>query len=428
MNRNYEAITYGWRNIENGKMYIGYHKTSDIDDGYIFSSEFEEVKNAWEWGKLRRSILYVGTQSVAITLENFLLKNVNANTNDLFYNRSVGGGEGCVKDFSNLTEEVKKIGLDWIKGIEPKVKKIKSKVDKPLMKRIVRNIKNGKYKVHEKESVTEISNLPRNQVRLKVHENTHLESIIEKMKSDPAKARENVSPVIVIIYLDGSKQIIDGNHTIDAAVSAGWNKIPVIYFNSSEFDDEQSNINYFGYLMNHQEKLKKPNTIDDLKKAIMDFVETHSELDIGSETFKEAFKDAYGEFWSGSEISSNITATKKLIETNKEILKNNFKVYTETELKKVVQDYEISYPNHAVISISSGSCYNAGIGAVLNKAGGMDTWNGIMIVSHRNLDEYRRYDEPAGSKYKLEQAMKRMHPNMKCKVVVLSPYPNSQNA
>ena len=144
MNSNYEAITYGWRNIENGKMYIGYHKTSDIDDGYIFSSEFEEVKNAWEWGKLRRSILYVGSQSVAITLENFLLKHVNANINDLFYNRSVGGGEGCVKDFSNLTEEVKKIGLNWIEGIDPKIKKIKSKVDKPLMKRIARNIKNQK--------------------------------------------------------------------------------------------------------------------------------------------------------------------------------------------------------------------------------------------------------------------------------------------
>jgi len=428
MNSNYEAITYGWRNIENGKMYIGYHKTSDIDDGYIFSSEFEEVKNAWEWGKLRRSILYVGSQSVAITLENFLLKHVNANTNDLFYNRSVGGGEGCVKDFSNLIEEVKKIGLNWIEGIDPKIKKIKSKVDKPLMKRIARNIKNQKYKIHEKESVFEISNLSRNQVRLKVHENSHLESILEKMKSDPASARVNVSPVIVIIYSNGKKEIIDGNHTIDAAVAAGWNKIPVIYFNSSEFDDEQSNINYFGYLMNHQEKLKKPNTIDDLKKAIMDFVVTHPELDINKEEFKEAFKDAYDEFWSPKEISSNINTTKKLIETNKEILKNNFKVYTDSELKKMVQTYEVEYPNHAVISISSGSCYNSGIGAILNKAGGLNTWDGIMIVSHRNLDEYRRYDVPDGSKYKLEQAMKRMHPNMKCKVVVLSPYPNSKNA
>ena len=427
MNLNYEAITYGWRNVENGKMYIGYHKTSDIDDGYIFSSELGEVKNAWEWGKLRRSILYVGSQSVAITLENFLLKHVNAITNDLYYNRSVGGGEGCVKDFSNLAEEVKKVGLDWLDGIEPKTKKIKSKVDKALMKKIARNIKNGKYKSHTKESVNEISKLSRNQVRLKVHENAHLDSIIEKMKSDPAKARENVSPVIVVIYSDGRKEIIDGNHTIDAAVSAGWDEIFVIYLNSSEFDDEQSNINYFGYLMNHQEKLKKSNSIDDLKKAIMDFVETHDTLEIGTDTFKSAFKDAYGEFWSNKQISSTIISTKHLIETNKEILKNNFKVYTETELKKFVQTYEMSYPNHAVISISSGSCYNAGIGAVLNKAGGMNTWDGIMIVSHRNLDEYRRYDAPDGSKFKLDQAIKRIHPNMKFEVIVLSPYPNSKN-
>ena len=90
----YTGITYGWRNTENGKMYIGYHKTSEVDDGYIFSTEDEEANNAWEYGKLRRHILYKGDQSIAITLENFLLKEVDAIKNTQFYNRSVGGGVG----------------------------------------------------------------------------------------------------------------------------------------------------------------------------------------------------------------------------------------------------------------------------------------------------------------------------------------------
>jgi hypothetical protein len=89
MKKRYDAITYGWRNIENDKMYIGYHKTNEIHDGYVFSSENEEANLAWSYGLLKRSILYRGKQSVAITLENFLLKFVSAHKNDQFYNQSV---------------------------------------------------------------------------------------------------------------------------------------------------------------------------------------------------------------------------------------------------------------------------------------------------------------------------------------------------
>jgi len=86
----YSGITYGWRNIDNGKMYIGYHKTTEVDDGYIFSTEDVDANEAWEYGRLEQHILYKGDQSVAITLENFLLKHVDAIKNPKFYNRSVG--------------------------------------------------------------------------------------------------------------------------------------------------------------------------------------------------------------------------------------------------------------------------------------------------------------------------------------------------
>ena len=41
-----KSYVYAERNIENGKMYIGYHKTSDVDDGYVFSSEDEEQRQS----------------------------------------------------------------------------------------------------------------------------------------------------------------------------------------------------------------------------------------------------------------------------------------------------------------------------------------------------------------------------------------------
>lgn len=426
--KRYEAITYGWRNILNGKMYIGYHKTNEIYDGYIFSSENEEANLAWSYGLLKRSILYRGKQSVAITLENFLLKSVSANKNDQFYNQSVGGGEGCVKDFSNLTDEIKKVGLDWIAGTDPVYQTAKSRINKDEMELLCTHVKAGKYQIHPAEKVVEIYSLPRNQVRLNVIEHEHKEAIVERMKDDPASARKNVSPVIVCVHDNGYKEIIDGNHTIDAAHDAGWLEIPVIYINYSEFKFKQENIDYFGYMMNHEEKIKKANSKDDLKQAIMRFTNSHEHLNIGTEKFKEAFVDAYGRFWSKKQIVKSIDSVKDHLETLEAMKNRNFKLYSKKELKQITDKLAEENPGHAVISITSGSCYNAGVGAVANKAGELDTWNAIMVVSHRTLNEYNFWKKKGGSEDKLNAAMKRMNDKLNCKVVVLDSFVDAKQS
>lgn len=426
MKRRTDAYTYGWRNIENGMMYIGYRGKDEIDDGYKFSSENEELHRAWSYGKLKRSILYRGKQSVAITLENFLLKSENAHKNEKFYNKSVGGGVGCVKDFSNLNDKIKKVGLDWIQGTDPVYVTAKSKIDKNEIAIVHENIQNGKYHVHPAEDVKKIFNLPRNQVRLNVIENEHKESIQEQMENDPGKARKVVLPVIVCVHDSGYMEVIDGNHTINAAHDAGWTEIPVIYIHYSEFNYKQENIDYFGYLMNHEDRIKKPNSKDDLKQAIMRFTNSHKELTIGDEDFKDAFIDAYGEFWSKKQIVKSIESVKDHIETLEAMKNRNFKVYSKKELKEISDTYAEKHPGHAVISITSGSCYNAGVGAVANKAGELDTWNAIMIVSHRTLNEYNIFKKSGGSLEKLNAAMARMHPDLKCKVVVLPAFTDAK--
>jgi len=418
----YEAITYGWRHILTGKMYIGYHKTNEIYDGYVFSSEDPEANLAWSYGLLKRSILYRGKQSVAITLENFLLKSVSAHKNDKFYNQSVGGGEGCVKDFSNLTDEIKKVGLDWIAGIDPVYQIAKSKVDIDEMDFICEQIKSNKYKTHLNENVNKIRALPRNQVRLNAIEHEHKDDIAELMKDDPGKARKNVSPVIVCVHENEYKEIIDGNHTIEAAYDAGWTEVPVIYINYSEFKFKQENVDYFGYMMNHDEKRKKYNSKDDLKQAIIRFTNSHDDLNIGTEKFKQAFMGTYGKFWSKKQIAKTIQSVKDHLETLEAMKNHNFKVWSKRELKAVTDKLAEENPGHAVISITSGSCYNAGVGAVANKAGEMDTWDAIMVVSHRTLNEYNSWKKKGGSEDKLNAAMKRMNEKLKCRVIVLESF------
>lgn len=417
----YTGITYGWRNTENGKMYIGYHKTSEVDDGYIFSTEDEEANNAWEYGKLRRHILYKGDQSIAITLENFLLKEVDAIKNKRFYNRSVGGGIGCVTDFSNLTDSVKKVGLDWIEGKDPKYSTAVSKVDKKDIRQLKDDINAGKYHIHPAESVKELYNLPRIQVRENIEEIEHMEEIAGRMKDNPAKARENISPVIIVVFSDGTKSIVDGNNTIGAANKAKWKEVPAIYLNSSEFKDKICNMKWFGYAMNHAEKIKKPNSKNDLRKAIIDFTDTHPNLEIGTEDFKDAFKDAYGEFWTSKQIAATITTVKNNLETWEQIKNNNFKVYSDDELKNIVYNLEISNRGKAIISSSISSCYNSGIGGIMNKMGGMgqDCWDAIMVISYRSMDDYKR-----GAEYldKLNEAKKRLHPNVNLELKILEPF------
>lgn len=417
----YTGITYGWRNIENGKMYIGYHKTTEVDDGYVFSTGDEEANNAWEYGKLRRHILYKGDQSIAITLENFLLKHVDAIKNSQFYNRSVGGGVGCVTDFSNLTSDVKEVGLKWIDGLDPQPKTAVSKVDKADMQQLKDDINSGKYAIHPQESVQEVYKLERIQVRENLEEIDHMEEIAEKMKDNPAKAREQISPVIIVVFPDGSKKIVDGNNTIGAAHKAKWKEVPAIYVNSSEFKDKLCNMKWFGYAMNHAEKIKKPNSKNDLRKAIIDFTDTHPDLEIGTEDFKEAFKDAYGQFWTTKRIAATIATVKSNLETWEQIKNNNFKVYSDDELKQIVSDLERTNLDTAIISSSISSCYNSGIGGIMNKMGskGAWCWEAIMVISYRSMDDYKR-----GSEYldKLNEAKKRLHPDVKLELKILDPF------
>ena len=384
----YEAIVYGWRNIVDGKMYIGFHKTEEEFDGYVTSSEDEELKYAWSNGHMRRSIIYRGNQSVAITLENYLLKSVKANKNLEFYNKSVGGGLGCVKDFSNLTESVKLVGEEWIKGVEPEENLDYVDVaDQEITEAIKLRLEAGHYVVYQAPT-KEIFALPKNQIRFNSIEPEHLEDIKDFMRDDPAKARTNISPIIIVVNEKGEKMILDGNHTITAAYEVDWTNVPVIYINSSEFLNKQANYDDFGLLMNHQEKKKKPNDKGALKRGIINLLQTTG-LGIDSTTFKNTALRNLVKYYSKNSIAHNIKSVAKMLREEQEVLKNNFKRYTKKELETIVANLEAANPNMGIISISSDRCMNDGLGAVLNKMGGMGIDEGIIVISHRNMTEYK---------------------------------------
>lgn len=421
----FEAFVYGYRNQENGKMYIGFRKNSDVNDGYIFSSVDMELKKAWGLGNLHRSILFRGDTETAITMERKLLKYADARRNDNFYNKSNGGGAG-IRDYNTITDEEAKVGIDWINGIDPTEEKpdIFNLVDSDVVDDIWEAVKEGKYDVYE-TSAEEIASYAQNQVRLIMIDQKHVHDIAERMKHDPVEARKNISPIIVCVSKDGTRTIIDGNHTSRAVAEAGWPSAPVIFINSSEFLDKQSNIDHFGIIANHNPKIKKPNSSQDCQRAIINLysnnLKEHDENFqlLTSEKFKTTCEEILYPEWTKSQISANLKSAIERIKTDAAHAELNFQTYSKPDLDSIIRQITDKDPEMAVISVTSGSIYNAGLGAILNKTGEMDVWKGVIVTHHAGIGDYERWSE---SENKLKKAMKRVHPDCKIKYVVLNSF------
>lgn len=422
---NFDAFVYGYRNIQNGKMYIGFRKNSDVNDGYVFSSEDKELKEAWGMGLLHRSILFRGDNATAITMERKLLKHKDARRSDSFYNKSNGGGAG-IRDYNTITDEEAKVGIDWINGIDPVEEEadIYDLVDTDTVDDIWEAVKQGMYQVHEVPTA-QIAGYAQNQVRLIMIDQNHVRDISERMKHDPVEARKNISPIIVCVTPDGTQTIIDGNHTSRAVADAGWASAPVIFINSSEFLDKQSNIDHFGIIANHNPKIKKSNNSQDCQRAIINLYSRNlKDGDVGfviltGEKFKTTCEKILYPEWTKSQISANLKSAIERIKTDAAHAELNFQTYSKPELDAIIRqitDNDIEMP---VISVTSGSIYNAGLGAILNKAGEMDVWKGIIVTHHSGIGDYERWTD---SENKLIKAMKRIHPDCKIKYVVLDSF------
>jgi hypothetical protein len=428
----FQAYVYGWRHIITGKMYIGFRKNSEENDGYIFSSEDEELRKAWSLGLLRRFILFRGTVSEAITMERKLLKHADARRSDKFYNKSNGGGAG-IEDYTKITDEEAMVGIDWINGTDPvETRDVYDFVDGALVNKIWQDVQtssssdeNSKYQIIE-TPVKEILTYKQNQVRLLMIDHKHMYEISEYMQNDSKEARKHVSPIIVSVSADGTRTIIDGNHTSRAAEKAGWVTAPVIFINSMEFKDNQSNIDHFGIVANHNPKQKKGNKPEDCQRNIINLYNNNLKaLDddtftlMKSEKFKETCLSTYELMWTKKMIVQNLDRAIQRVRTDHAIASLNFQLYSKKDLDRITKPIEKAKPNLAIISVTSGSVYNSGVGGILNKMGGLDTWDGVIVVHHSSLEEYESWSL---SEKKFKASIKRVHPDCNIKYVVLNSF------
>lgn len=108
----YEAFVYEWTNIENGKKYIGYHKGTS-DDGYVCSSKSMLEDYNKNSKVFRRKIIAFGQSDEMYSLENSLLKQVNAATNPKYYNKTNGFTRIHFDDEMKKRKSLKLSGSKW---------------------------------------------------------------------------------------------------------------------------------------------------------------------------------------------------------------------------------------------------------------------------------------------------------------------------
>lgn len=400
----YEAVIYACKHVKNNTTYVGHHKTTNEHDGYIPSSEDFAFKDALTKGKVSQPfILFRGTLSEAVTGEHLLLKYFDAVNNYKFYNKSNGGGSGCVGDFSNLSEEVKHNLISSLEKFmssteteNKKDTKMNKRLDKELVNSVFNKIKSGGYPITE-GFVEEVYSFSRIQVRQETLDNKHVSDIKERMVDNPAEARKNVEPIVIVVDVDKEKHILNGNHTISAAYYADWRKIDVIYIDSKDLNNSIANINHLGTKLNHVDRLRKGNTTADLRRGLVnlepDLLEISSAFTMESREFGKQALERFGDFYSKRTIVEQIKKVSAKAKEEKENIKHNFTTYTKDYIKNVRNRVELEYfgKGYAVISIDSNSLHHAGLGAINNKMNnshGKKMTKGIILISYANIKSY----------------------------------------
>ena len=106
----YEGYLYRYTNLENNKVYVGVHK-GYVGDGYWHSSTNKEFGKEFESsnGNFKFEILEYGSYAEMTVSERKILKDNNAKSNPMFYNKTNGAAKFSQPDVEIMKELADKI-------------------------------------------------------------------------------------------------------------------------------------------------------------------------------------------------------------------------------------------------------------------------------------------------------------------------------
>ena len=200
---NSEAFVYKFTNLNNNSKYIGIHKGKPFD-GYLNSSTNEKFHEDFlsPNAKFSYDVLQYGTYEYVKAVEHTLLSEVNAKDSDEYYNKTNGSSNLAIPNITECKLVAEKIANKEYEGISAKFIPVKN-----------------------------LSKFA-NQIREFTLHSTHV-----KLLRDIINDKSTLEHLMVVIlkdrYYRGRKGdfVIDGNHSIEAAITsrfAGAGSIPVL--------------------------------------------------------------------------------------------------------------------------------------------------------------------------------------------------------
>ncbi len=403
MNTTNKCMVYGFRNLENGMMNIGYKSSRTDRPDYISSISNEEFWKEYYLGKMDKVTLFEGSplqDDLAKTLEWFALEYGMSYNKEMFYNSK--NNAHCVNE-SLMTEKQKQIIVDWIEGngsgIQPEDR---YSSDREIVTEIWNKIVNGEYSVSLVD-VAIVYAYGRNQIRIEQIDNNHVRKIKSRFDQNPRESWELLlkNPVTVVVKIKNgvtTYSVLNGNNRLEAVSKTALEKIPVVYINESEFGNteeiREANYELFGLVANKEDfEVRKTNTDGDLKKNIINFLvreglDLSDPLDIENGRYlvydrfsvvTEDLKKLSGLYQS---ILHEYRTTQNALKYQQNLISYNEKFLTNYKIK----NYELSgvASVHATVSKAK---HATALGYVLRRMKNVNKHKGAIVLYYASKNE-----------------------------------------
>jgi hypothetical protein len=405
-----KTYVYGWKNVKSGMMYIGY-KSPDGADWELYISSAGDDSPFWKdykEGLLEKVTLFEGDEGqidTAKTLEWFALKYGFNTRPNMFYNYK--NNAHCV-DESLLTVKIKQNVIDYIDGNSNGIEKRDSYIDdKEIVERISVDIISGnKYKIFEEPIVT-VKEFLSNQVRAQQIDLGHVAKIKQKMIEQPARAKQEFTPIVVVVESDGSRKIVDGHNRFAAVRQVkGWEKVPVVYVPQEDFGADsktrQQNYDLFGLYENRESfVLKKSNSKEDLKRNIENFIYEEN-LDLSKyyhvERARQLIYDRF-EIVCSSKSQLNGILNSILSDFNKEQAELTYQkpliIYSDAQLQQYTWNkYEKNDIATVCVSVSQ-AAHGKALGYIQRRMKNVKLKQGAIVLHYTSKSELvNEYNDP----------------------------------
>jgi hypothetical protein len=399
------------RNTKTDSIYIGLHHQVS-NKAYSNSSNSVLLKEAIDSGNTAEYIVWKGKNAEkAAALETYLINLAKEHQYHLYNKNSGGGHKGGARP-TILTPEDYNIGENIIiRKLYPK--SIETDDEEEVNKRLTEIADKVEVAVKNKwdkepnpydvvyEPVDYVINLDFLQIRENAVDWENVDKVVESMLMDLDKARYLVEPVSVVKFPNGKLLRVDGTSTCYAIEKINqWPTIPVVYLDSSIFDDNETYMEVYATKRNRPKKHKGANDPKkELKARIRNYHLANQALfDRSVEDFCKKFMALFNGSYSDPAMRSNLSAYVKNIHSQNMRGENWFDYKTKDgkildELQAKISSY---FPRSKCTHVVITSLENQAVGNAMHFFGntavaGKDSL--VVLVTHsshetENKEEY----------------------------------------